>query len=159
MNDITLNRLKLERSEWRKDHPYGFVARPLKNLDGSWNYKVWACRIPGSFNTLWGSRLYYLFMIFSDDYPFRPPIVRFFPNIFHPNVCKNCGTVRTPLLNVNWNPSHRIREILLVIRSLLIVPDTSNISNELAYSLYCVRDQNDYQRLVQWQCMRMSSQV
>ncbi|XP_060858136.1 SUMO-conjugating enzyme UBC9-A-like [Metopolophium dirhodum] len=157
MTDIALNRLKIERSEWRKNHPFGFVARPLKNLDGSWNYKVWTCRIPGLSNTFWGNGWYYLFMTFSDDYPFSPPTCRFFPKIFHPNVCRHCGTVRTPVLNIHWNPGFTIRQILLVIQSLLCVPDNMDIANDLAYFLYRVRDCTDYQRLVQWQVTRMSS--
>ncbi|CAI6373496.1 unnamed protein product [Macrosiphum euphorbiae] len=156
MSDFALNRLKVERSEWRKNHPYGFVAKPLKNLDDSWNYKVWVCRIPGMCNSLWGNGWYYLYMTFSDDYPFRPPVCRFFPKIFHPNVCRHCGTVRATLLNSHWNPSTSIRDILLVIQSLLYVPDPLNIANDIAYFLYCVRDQNDYQRLVQCQGTRMS---
>lgn len=37
MNSIALKRLQEERKSWRKDHPYGFFAKPDKNPDGTLN--------------------------------------------------------------------------------------------------------------------------
>ena len=34
MSGIALGRLQEERKAWRKDHPFGFVARPTKNPNG-----------------------------------------------------------------------------------------------------------------------------
>ena len=34
MSGIALGRLQEERKAWRKDHPFGFVARPTKNANG-----------------------------------------------------------------------------------------------------------------------------
>ncbi|XP_022178152.1 SUMO-conjugating enzyme UBC9-B-like [Myzus persicae] len=158
MTDTALNRLKDERRDWRKNHPFGFVAKPCLNQDGSLNYKVWKCRIPGLNNTFWENGRYNMFMIFSDDYPISPPICRFFPIIFHPNVCRTCGTVRSSLLNINnhWDPIYSIRHILLVIQLMLHEPSIVDIANEIAYFLYSVPDRTDYYRLVQWQARRMS---
>ena len=32
-----LGRLEEERKSWRKDHPFGFIARPVKKDDGNFN--------------------------------------------------------------------------------------------------------------------------
>lgn len=48
-----LNRLKKERKEWRGNHPYGFVAKPTENSDGSINMLKWICEIPGPAGTPW----------------------------------------------------------------------------------------------------------
>ena len=32
---VTLSRLSQERKNWRKDHPFGFVAKPESKPDGS----------------------------------------------------------------------------------------------------------------------------
>ena len=44
---LALQRLGEERKSWRKDHPFGFVAKPTDNTDGTLNLWVWDCVIPG----------------------------------------------------------------------------------------------------------------
>ena len=41
MAGIAQARLSAERKDWRKDHPYGFVARPEKKEDGTLNLMKW----------------------------------------------------------------------------------------------------------------------
>ncbi|GLD75017.1 SUMO-conjugating enzyme UBC9-B isoform X2 [Lates japonicus] len=53
MSGIALSRLSQERKAWRKDHPFGFVAVPTKNPDGTMNLMNWECAIPGKKGTLW----------------------------------------------------------------------------------------------------------
>uniref|UniRef100_A0A2S2PTF1 SUMO-conjugating enzyme UBC9 n=1 Tax=Schizaphis graminum TaxID=13262 RepID=A0A2S2PTF1_SCHGA len=86
MSGIALTRLSEERKGWRKDHPFGFVAKPGKNPDGSLNLMVWECYIPGRKSTAWENGMYFLRMIFKDDYPSSPPKCKFEPPLFHPNV-------------------------------------------------------------------------
>lgn len=43
VNELIVNRLKKERKEWRSDHPFGFVAKPVTNGDGSVNMLRWDC--------------------------------------------------------------------------------------------------------------------
>ena len=37
MSGIALGRLAEERKSWRRDHPFGFIAKPTKNADDSLN--------------------------------------------------------------------------------------------------------------------------
>ncbi len=41
MSALKLARLRAERKAWRKDHPFGFVARPTKKGDGSMDLTKW----------------------------------------------------------------------------------------------------------------------
>jgi len=41
MSGIASGRLKEERKNWRKDHPYGFYARPTSSGDGSTGECKW----------------------------------------------------------------------------------------------------------------------
>merc|ERR1711935_574723 len=50
MSGIAQARLSEERKGWRKDHPFGFIARPMKNSDGSFNLMLWEYAIPGKKN-------------------------------------------------------------------------------------------------------------
>merc|ERR1712112_427829 len=50
--------LSEERKSWRKDHPFGFIARPMKNADGTMNLMLWEYGIPGKKGTPWEGGLY-----------------------------------------------------------------------------------------------------
>jgi len=41
MSGIAQARLAEERKLWRKDHPFGFVARPMTMPDGNLNLVSW----------------------------------------------------------------------------------------------------------------------
>lgn len=62
-----------ERKHWRKDHPPGFEAAPIKNEDGSQNIMIWDCSIPGQAGTVWEGGVFHLRMEFPDDFPSMPP--------------------------------------------------------------------------------------
>jgi ubiquitin-conjugating enzyme E2 I len=47
MSGIAVGRLTEERKNWRKDHPPGFFARPVKKDDNSTNIMAWETGIPG----------------------------------------------------------------------------------------------------------------
>jgi hypothetical protein len=47
MSGIAVGRLTEERKNWRKDHPAGFFARPMKKDDNSTNIMAWETGIPG----------------------------------------------------------------------------------------------------------------
>jgi ubiquitin-conjugating enzyme E2 I len=54
------------RKQWRKDHPFGFYARPQKNAQGVLDLKVWECGIPGKEKTIWEGGLFKLIVTFPD---------------------------------------------------------------------------------------------
>ena len=58
MSGIAQARLSEERKAWRKDHPFGFIARPTKNPDGTMNLMLWEYGIPGKKGTPWEGGMY-----------------------------------------------------------------------------------------------------
>jgi ubiquitin-conjugating enzyme E2 I len=87
---LCMNRLQEERKQWRRDHPFGFYAKPQRNAQGVLDLKVWECGIPGKEKTLWEGGLFKLSVIFPDgklrsnpastcnidfhaEYPTKPP--------------------------------------------------------------------------------------
>ncbi len=60
------NRLQEERKQWRRDHPFGFYAKPQRNAAGVLDLKVWECGIPGKEKTLWEGGLFKLSVVFPD---------------------------------------------------------------------------------------------
>lgn len=67
-----------ERKAWRRDHPYGFYARPVSNGDGSSDIMKWEAGIPGKEGTDWAGGVFKVSMEFSEDYPSKPPKCTFF---------------------------------------------------------------------------------
>nr|CAD7405796.1 unnamed protein product [Timema cristinae] len=137
MSGISTTRLAEERRAWRRDHPFGFVARPMKTSDGGLNLMNWECAIPGKKSTPWEGGLYKLRMIFKEDYPSSPPKCKFEPPLFHPNVYPS-GTVCLSLLDEekDWRPAITIKQILLGIQDLLNEPNIKDPAQAEAYTIY-----------------------
>ncbi|CAG8524652.1 1663_t:CDS:2 [Acaulospora morrowiae] len=136
MSGICKARLTEERRQWRKDHPYGFFARPVKTENGL-DLLNWQVGIPGKKGTPWENGVYKLIMIFPEDYPSKPPKCKFLPPLFHPNVYPS-GTVCLSILNEEegWKPSITIKQILLGIQNLLDEPNPESPAQSDAYMLF-----------------------
>ncbi|KAI2606230.1 ubiquitin carrier protein [Hypoxylon fragiforme] len=141
-------RLGEERKQWRKDHPFGFWARPVKNAQGVLDLKVWECGIPGKEKTMWEGGLFKLTMTFPDEYPTKPPKCKFTPPLFHPNVYPS-GTVCLSILNEDegWKPAITVKQIALGIQDLLDNPNPESPAQAEAYNLF-KRDKHEYERRV-----------
>ena len=60
------NLFGFHRKQWRRDHPFGFVAKPKRAPQGGLDLKNWECAIPGKANTLWEGGLFKIDLIFPD---------------------------------------------------------------------------------------------
>lgn len=65
---IAIGHLLEERSDWRKNHPVSFYARPMKNVDNSNNIMTWEAGIPGKTDTDWEGGVYKVLMEFPAEY-------------------------------------------------------------------------------------------
>lgn len=57
--------------QWRRDHPFGFFAKPARTKEGVLDLKNWECGIPGKEKTKWEGGLFKLNIAFPDG---RAPI-------------------------------------------------------------------------------------
>lgn len=148
MSGIARGRLSEERKGWRKDHPVHFYARCCQNPDKSNNLMKWECGIPGKAGTLWEGGLYKLSLEFTEEYPSKPPKVKFVPPLFHPNVYPS-GTVCLSILNEeeDWRPAITIKQILLGVQDLLDSPNPNSPAQAEAYTLF-VNDREAYNKRV-----------
>ncbi|KAH8090919.1 ubiquitin-conjugating enzyme 9 [Filobasidium floriforme] len=151
MSSLCRNRLAEERKQWRKDHPFGFFARPKKETDGSQNLMIWEVGIPGKVGTNWEGGLYEVTMTFPEDYPQRPPKCKFTPPLFHPNVYPS-GTICLSILDEEkaWKPTITIKQLLLGIQDLLNDPNASDPAQVEAYTMF-KNDKVAYERRIKQQ--------
>ena len=54
------------RKQWRRDHPFGFFAKPARTSSGILDLKKWECGVPGKDKTLWEGGLFKLDVLFPD---------------------------------------------------------------------------------------------
>jgi ubiquitin-conjugating enzyme E2 I len=154
------------RKSWRRDHPFGFFAKPVRGSNGMMDLKKWECGVPGKEKTIWEGGLFKLEVTFPDEYPTKPPKCtsslihpaqasrnsavshpdthtdfnttgKFVPPLFHPNVYPS-GTVCLSILNEEegWKPAINIKEILLGIQSLLDEPNPESPAQADAFNLF-----------------------
>jgi len=150
----------MERKNFRKDHPWGFVAKPStrpEDDDKSQNLMLWTCRIPGKDSTEWEGGSYPLTLEFSEDYPTKPPIARFEQGFFHPNVFPS-GKVCLSILNEekDWRPSITVKQILLGIQDLLANPNENDPAQENAYNVFR-NNKTEYSNRVKEQARRYAA--
>ncbi|KAH0858299.1 hypothetical protein HID58_086560 [Brassica napus] len=56
---------------------------------------------------------------FSEDYPNKPPTVRFVSRMFHPNIYAD-GSICLDILQNQWSPIYDVAAILIYLEMLLI---------------------------------------
>eukprot|EP01031_Cornospumella_fuschlensis_P031864 gene31864-38527_t len=154
MSGIAVGRLTEERKNWRKDHPPGFYARPVKRPDNSTNFMQWEAGIPGKENTDWAGGVYKVIMVFPNDYPVKPPRVVFRPPLFHPNVFTS-GDICLSILKEEdgWRSSITIKQILVGIQELLDEPNPLSAAHSEAVNLF-IRNKAAYKRKIREQAAK-----
>lgn len=133
-----MRRLKKELEEIRNDPPSNCSAGPIG--DDMYN---WEATIIGPSDSPYSGGIFKLKLQFCDDFPFKPPKVKFITKILHPNI--DCyGNICLDILNKNWSPVLNVTKLLLSISSLLTDPNPDDpLDAEVAY-IY----KNDNQKFV-----------
>ncbi|KAL8450875.1 hypothetical protein Emag_002981 [Eimeria magna] len=94
----------------QSDPPYGVSGAPVQN-----DIMRWHAVIFGPEDTPWEGGTFQLELRFSNDYPNKPPHVRFLSKLFHPNVY-NDGNICLDILQTQWSPIYDISAILTSIQ-------------------------------------------
>ncbi|KAI0277672.1 ubiquitin-conjugating enzyme 9 [Russula aff. rugulosa BPL654] len=154
MSGICRPRLAEERKQWRKDHPFGFYAKPTKSPDGSMNLMEWEVGIPGKEGTPWEGGLYKLSMTFPEDYPSKPPkCTRGVRIELLAELIYYCpGTVCLSILDEekSWKPAITIKQIVLGVQALLNDPNVNDPAQSEAYTMF-KNDKVAYERRIRQQ--------
>lgn len=108
---------------------------------------IWNAQIKGPKETPYENGIFPLRLTFNDDYPVKPPSVKFLVPMYHPNIYSD-GKICVDILQVNeWSPSQTIKTILLSISSLLMDPNPESPANRKAAELY-MNDRELYNKTV-----------
>ncbi|KAL5707226.1 E2 ubiquitin-conjugating enzyme [Ranunculus cassubicifolius] len=130
--------------------PEGCSASPSSDE----NLYVWSATIFGPDESPWEGGMFGLRLTFGNNYPEKPPRVRFTSEIFHPNVYHD-GTLCMDIIQDAWSPCHNVSTILTSVQSLLTDPNPASPANPEAAQLY-QHDIQAYNRRVR-RCARKSA--
>eukprot|EP00002_Diphylleia_rotans_P025945 TRINITY_DN514_c0_g3_i6.p1 TRINITY_DN514_c0_g3~~TRINITY_DN514_c0_g3_i6.p1 ORF type:complete len:157 (-),score=21.63 TRINITY_DN514_c0_g3_i6:155-625(-) len=135
-------RLMSDLKQIRHNPPEGVSASPVSDE----NMFVWEATIFGPEETPWEGGIYSLRLSFSEQYPSKPPKVRFISDMYHPNVYAD-GTLCLDIIQDNWSPIYSVSSILTSIQSLLSDPNPASPANPDAGQCY-LNDREKYNKLV-----------
>ncbi|OAY48482.1 ubiquitin-conjugating enzyme E2 20 [Manihot esculenta] len=136
-----LKRLQSELMALMMSGESGISAFPEED-----NIFCWKGTITGSKDTVFEGTEYKLSLSFPNDYPFKPPKVKFETSCFHPNV-DLYGNICLDILQDKWSSAYDVRTILLSIQSLLGEPNINSPLNTQAAQLWS--NQEEYKKMVE----------
>eukprot|EP00188_Purpureofilum_apyrenoidigerum_P001080 Plantae.Rhodophyta-Purpureofilum_apyrenoidigerum.ctg15537.p1 GENE.Plantae.Rhodophyta-Purpureofilum_apyrenoidigerum.ctg15537~~Plantae.Rhodophyta-Purpureofilum_apyrenoidigerum.ctg15537.p1 ORF type:complete len:173 (+),score=28.58 Plantae.Rhodophyta-Purpureofilum_apyrenoidigerum.ctg15537:301-819(+) len=101
----------------------------------------WQIFLTGPPDTLYDGGLFKARLSFPPDYPYRPPVMKFVSEMWHPNIYRD-GTVCISILHPpgddpneyeaaseRWSPVHTVESILHSVISLLATPNEDSPAN------------------------------
>ncbi|VDN18338.1 unnamed protein product [Gongylonema pulchrum] len=125
-----------------EDPPAGVSGAPTED-----NIMMWEAVIFGPQDTPFEDGTFKLTLEFSEEYPNKPPTVKFVSKMFHPNVYAD-GSICLDILQNRWSPTYDVAAILTSIQSLLDEPNPNSPANSLAAQLY-QENRREYEKRVQ----------
>ncbi|PRQ41819.1 putative aminoacyltransferase, E1 ubiquitin-activating enzyme [Rosa chinensis] len=146
--DYTRARYRLfkELKRLLQDPPAGISVVPpdFYNCDIMlWNVVI----APHSLDSPWEGGAFKLTLQFSEDYPLKPPMVRFVSQMFHPNISAD-GIMSFNNLLDRWPSINDVEDILKYIQSLICHPNPKCPANSEAFYMYFSENRLEYNRRV-----------
>ncbi|KAG7145908.1 Ubiquitin-conjugating enzyme E2 2 like protein [Verticillium longisporum] len=130
MSTAARRRLMRDFKRMQTDPPAGVSASPVPD-----NVMTWNAVIIGPADTPFEDGTFRLVMQFEEQYPNKPPAVKFISQMFHPNVYAT-GELCLDILQNRWSPTYDVAAVLTSIQSLLNDPNTGSPANVEASNLY-----------------------
>ncbi|CAN8266724.1 unnamed protein product [Cochlearia groenlandica] len=141
MSTPARKRLMRDFKRLQQDPPAGISGAPQDN-----NIMLWNAVIFGPDDTPWDGGTFKLSLQFSEDYPNKPPTVRFVSRMFHPNIYAD-GSICLDILQNQWSPIYDVAAILTSIQSLLCDPNPNSPANSEAARMFS-ESRREYNRRV-----------
>jgi ubiquitin-conjugating enzyme E2 A len=108
---------------------------------------IWEAVIVGPPDTPFEDGTFKLKLEFTEEYPNKPPTVKFLSKMFHPNIY-NDGSICLDILQNRWSPTYDVSAVLTSVQSLLDEPNPNSPANATAAEMY-QSNRREYERRVQ----------
>lgn len=104
-------RIQKELVDITRDPPCNISAGPKSD-----NIYEWVATIMGPPQSVYQGGIFFLDIVFPQDYPFNPPKVTFQTRICHCNIASN-GAICLDILKDQWSPALTISKVLISIKT------------------------------------------
>jgi len=141
MATVARRRLIRDLKKLQSAPPEGVNASPVNDDIMSWTAVMF-----GPDDTPWEGGTFQLEVKFTEEFPTKPPHVKFVTKMFHPNIYNN-GEICLDILQNQWSPIYDISAILTSIQSLLTDPNPNSPANSEAAKLWS-ENRREYNRRV-----------
>ena len=82
----------------------------------------WKGKIKGPIDTCYAGGVFEIDIVIPNDYPFKPPKMKFDTKIWHPNISSVTGAICLDILKNEWTPALTIRTALISLQALMCEP-------------------------------------
>lgn len=106
----------------------------------------WIGTIKGPTDTVFEGLTFKLSLKFTEEYPFKAPVVKFVTGCFHPNVDSE-GNICLDILKEKWSAAYSVKSILQSIQSLLGDANVDSPLNSYAAKLWEMGNTEEYRAL------------
>ena len=87
------------------------------------NLYHWSGTIFGPVDSCYEGGIFRVDIQIPEDYPFKPPKMKFDTKIWHPNISSQTGAICLDILKDEWTPALTIRTALVSLQALLSCPE------------------------------------
>ncbi len=130
MSATSIRRLKKEWSDINQEIEKSKEPMTVKLINEDITH--WNATMKGPSGSPFEDGNFSLDIVFPAEFPFKPPIVKFFNKMYHPNINAS-GAICLDILKDQWSPALSVFKVLLSISSLLADPNPNDpLSPEVA---------------------------
>ena len=111
------NRIKKEYQDLQKEKNSNVLVKLVNN-----DIRHWKGRIKGPIDTCYQGGIFDVDIVIPNEYPFKPPKMKFDTKIWHPNISSVTGAICLDILKNEWTPALTIRTALISLQALMCEP-------------------------------------
>ena len=112
------NRVMKEYEDMKKNEKENTVTVWMVENDT----RHWKGKIFGPKDTCYEGGIFIIDIVIPNDYPFKPPKMKFDTKIWHPNISSVTGAICLDILKNEWTPALTIRTALISLQALMCAP-------------------------------------
>ena len=111
------NRIKKKYQDLQKEKNSNVKVKLVDN-----DIRHWKGRIKGPIDTCYQGGIFDVDIVIPNEYPFKPPKMKFDTKIWHPNISSVTGAICLDILKNEWTPALTIRTALISLQALMCEP-------------------------------------
>lgn len=142
---MATRRLIKEYSTLKKSpSPHLLALQPISEDD----LTHWRASFTGQSDSPYDDGVFVLDIVVPNDYPIRPPVIRFLTRICHPNINFKTGEICLDILKSQWSPAWTLQTACTAVRELLASPEPDSPLNIDAANLLRCGDLAGYESMI-----------